>query len=373
MTTPSDPPPSYEEAIRGGPRRLPRQMRNGIPLRARRSMEDELRPLPNGWVREFDPETRHQFFVDTLASPPRSIWHHPYDDDVYLDSLPPDERERIRATHHRRRRPSAADIVAEETDGDDDDDDDDDGEAGYHSSTSSTSPHSSEDDDDEEEEEEEEKETKKPTQHERWRKRRHSLGRKLKDRLTGTTHEQRVAERAQRAAAERELYRQHRMVRQAMMDAMRTGRPQPLGVARDNNHHDDRAAGPWLWLTSPSSSSAAHSLPPASPRLYLEPPGRTFPGVIAVRRLSPYLCEVIYDHERRPGPPGRYLRPEADMYGVGYGGYGCGGHGGGRWDRPQVAYRRPLGTGFGGGLGMPLMMPSLLGGMMLGGMMGSAF
>ncbi|KAL2173660.1 uncharacterized protein P884DRAFT_280807 [Thermothelomyces heterothallicus CBS 202.75] len=360
MTTPSDPPPSYEEAVRGGPEALPRQARNGIPLRARRSMEDELRPLPHGWVRELDPETRHQFFVDTLASPPRSIWHHPYDDDTYLDSLPLPERDRIRATRSaaQRRRPSVADIVAEETDGDD-------GEPDYHSSPSSPSSPRREGENQDRgqagDEEEEEEEEKKPKQDERWLQRRHSLGRRLKDRLTGTTHEQRAAERARRAAAERELYRQHRLVRRAMIDAMRTGRPQPLGVAWGGD-----ASGWW-------SSSSSSSSPPSSARLYLEPPGRTFPGVVAVHRLSPYLIEVIYDREQRPGPPGRYLRPEGDMYGVGYGGYGCGGHGGGRWDRPQVAYGRPLGTGFGGGLGMPLMIPSLLGGMMLGGLMGSAF
>ncbi|KAL2193105.1 hypothetical protein P885DRAFT_46212 [Corynascus similis CBS 632.67] len=318
MTTPSEPPPSYEQAVSGGPDALPQQARNGIPLRARRSMEDELRPLPHGWVREFDPETQHQFFVDTMASPPRSIWHHPYDDEVYLDSLPPAERERVRAAHSGvfQRRPSAADIAAEDTDGNSDVDDDDGRDV----------------DDDKDG---------------RQRHGGRSLGRKLKDRLTGTTHEQRAAERARRAAAERELYRQHRLVRRAMLEAMRTGRPQPLG--RDES---DRGGD--------------------RPHLYLEPPGRTFPGVVAVRRLSPYLSEVVYEGGRRPGPPGRYLRPEADMYGIGYGGYGCGGLAGGRWERPPMAYSRVPGRGYGGGLGMPLMMP-LMGGMMLGGLMGSAF
>lgn len=302
MTTPAEAPPSYEQAIHGGPESLPQEARNGIPLPARRSMEDELRPLPPGWVREFDPETQHQFFVDTMASPPRSIWHHPYDDDTYLDSLPPSERDQIRATHSGPpRRPSAADIAAEDTDGDSSDAGD---------STSS----------------------------------KRSLGRKLKDRLTGTTHEQRAAERARRAAAEHELYRQHRLLRRAMHEAMRTGRPQLLG--RDENR--------------------AH--------VYLEPPGHTFPGVSGVRRLSPYLSEVVYDGSdgRRPGPAGRYLRPEGEMYGMGYGGYGCGRFAGGRWDRPGVEYRRVPGRGFGGGFGTPLMMP-LVGGMMMGGLMGAAF
>lgn len=302
MATPSEPPPSYEQAVNGGPDTLPAQVRNGIPLHARRSMEDELRPLPHGWVREFDPETQHQFFVDTMASPPRSIWHHPYDDDIYLNSLPPTERERVRTTHSSfHRRPSAADIAAEHTDDESD------------------------------------------SEHPNGKKEKRSLGRKLKDHLTGTTHEERAAERERRAAAEREMYRQHRILRHAMFEAMRTGRPQLIG--RDENR--------------------VH--------VYLEPPGHTFPGVTGVRRLSPYLTEVRYDGSdgRRPGPSGRYLRPEGDMYGYGYGGYGCGKYAGGRWDRPVDPYNRFAGRGFGGGMGIPLMMP-LMGGMMLGGLMGAA-
>ena len=136
-----------------------------------------------------------------------------------------------------------------------------------------------------------------------------SLGRKLKDHLTGTTHEERTAERTRRAAAEREMYRQHRILRRAMFEAMRSGRPQLMG--RDENRV----------------------------RVFLEAPGHTFPGVTAVARLSPYLSEVNYDGSdgRRTGPRGRYLRPEGDMYGCGYGEYGCGkfaAEGGiGRWTR----------------------------------------
>ncbi|KAK4139007.1 hypothetical protein BT67DRAFT_30637 [Trichocladium antarcticum] len=302
MDTPSEPPPSYEQAT--GPDTLPPHPRNGIPLHARRSMEDELRPLPPGWVREFDPETQHQFFVDTMSSPPRSIWHHPYDDEVYLNSLPPSERGTIRKTHSgldsSRQRPSQADMTAESTDGESDTD----------------RGHGDKD--------------------------HRSLGRKLKDRITGTTHEERAAERARRAAAEHEMYRQHRILRRAMLEAMRTGRPQLMG--RDENRT----------------------------KVYLEPPGHTFPGVTGVRRVSPYMSEVVYDGAdgRRAWPSGRYLRPEGEMYGNAYGGYGCGKFGGGRWDRPTDRYGRPVGRGFGGGLGFPLMAP-LLGGMMLGGLTGA--
>jgi hypothetical protein len=280
-------------------------------------MEDELRPLPAGWVREFDPDTQHQFFVDTMSSPPRSIWHHPYDDDVYLASLPAAECEQIQKTHAAagpHRRPSAADIAAEDTAEDTD----------SGNSSASSSPL--------------DQKNSKP----RHQRRRLSLGRRLKDHLTGTTHEQRAAERARRAAAEHELYRQHRLLRQAMRDAMRSGRPQLLG--RD----------------------------PDRVRVFLEPPGHTFPGVAGVTRLSPYVSEVVYDESdgRRPGPPGRYLRPEGDMYGMGYGGYGCGKFAGGRWDRPGEEYARMEGTGFGGGMGVPLMAP-LLGGVMLGSLAGT--
>ncbi|ERF70944.1 hypothetical protein EPUS_06729 [Endocarpon pusillum Z07020] len=84
--------------------------RNGIPALHRRSMEDEARPLPPGWVRQYDAKEGHQFFVDTNANPPRSIWHHPYDDEQYLSTLTSEERERIQATAMA---PNHADIAAE--------------------------------------------------------------------------------------------------------------------------------------------------------------------------------------------------------------------------------------------------------------------
>ncbi|KAL7339225.1 hypothetical protein BJY59DRAFT_699189 [Rhodotorula toruloides] len=51
-----------------------------IPDEARQSILDEQRPLPEGWRREFDANSGHYFYVDTLAKPPRSIWTHPLDD-----------------------------------------------------------------------------------------------------------------------------------------------------------------------------------------------------------------------------------------------------------------------------------------------------
>ncbi|WWD02174.1 hypothetical protein V865_000212 [Kwoniella europaea PYCC6329] len=52
----------------------------------RRSMDDEQRDLPEGWVRCFDPKQQHAFYVDERTK--RSTWLHPYDDPEFLRSLP---------------------------------------------------------------------------------------------------------------------------------------------------------------------------------------------------------------------------------------------------------------------------------------------
>ncbi|CAD6590605.1 MAG: hypothetical protein TREMPRED_005814, partial [Tremellales sp. Tagirdzhanova-0007] len=52
----------------------------------RRSMDDETRDLPKGWVRCFDPKTNHHFYVDEHTK--RASWVHPYDDPEYLRTLP---------------------------------------------------------------------------------------------------------------------------------------------------------------------------------------------------------------------------------------------------------------------------------------------
>ena len=66
-------PPSYQEAVttggsnkKAGGLQVPE-----IPADRRRSMEDEHRSLPRGWVRQYDDRNHHQFFVDTNADPPR--------------------------------------------------------------------------------------------------------------------------------------------------------------------------------------------------------------------------------------------------------------------------------------------------------------
>ncbi|WWC63520.1 uncharacterized protein I303_106123 [Kwoniella dejecticola CBS 10117] len=57
-------------------------------IETRRSMDDEQRDLPEGWVRCFDPKQQHAFYVDERTK--RSTWLHPYDDPEFLNSLPKD-------------------------------------------------------------------------------------------------------------------------------------------------------------------------------------------------------------------------------------------------------------------------------------------
>jgi len=54
----------------------------------RHSMEDEARPLPKGWVRDYDHANKHHFYVDTNSKPPRSIWVHPFEDDQFQQEHP---------------------------------------------------------------------------------------------------------------------------------------------------------------------------------------------------------------------------------------------------------------------------------------------
>ncbi|KAL8678088.1 MAG: hypothetical protein Q9186_005527 [Xanthomendoza sp. 1 TL-2023] len=270
---PDEPPPSYDAATAARPNPAPPgstqsflRVRNGIPPEYRRSMEDEGRPLPTGWQRQYDPQNQHQFFVDTRQEPPRSIWHHPYDDDEYMNSLDPAERQKIQGSL---RVPSHADINAESSEDD-------------HASTQPLPP--------------------RPEKPEKQR-----FGRKMKDKLTGTTHEQRQEERRQRAIAEEQAYQRHRQLRQAMVTAMNTGQPQHIGKDRDGRD------------------------------LYIEPPQHVNRGG--------------YGYGYNPYTQGPYASPNA------------------RFLRPTGPYGRPYGGGYGGGYGLPLA-GGLMGGMLLGGMMG---
>ena len=282
---PDEPPPSYDaataqnttQAHSSSTLQVPHRTRNGIPPEYRRSIEDEGRPLPPGWVRQFDAENDHQFFVDTNHEPPRSIWHHPYDDDEYINSLSPAERQRIQAEMVV---PGQADIVAESSDDD----------ASHHDppkgkpANTKTSPSS---------------EQAKP-----------SFGRRWKDKVTGTTHEQRQEQRRQRAIAEEQAYQHHRQIRQAMVQAIQTGQPQFAGKDRDGKD------------------------------LYIEPPQGAYPGQRG-NGFNPY----------QQGP---YSNPNA------------------RFVRPVHPYQRPYGRGYGGGYGLPLA-GGLLGGLLLGDAIGGGF
>ncbi|KAL9577470.1 MAG: hypothetical protein Q9212_006346, partial [Teloschistes hypoglaucus] len=210
---PDEPPPSYDAATAPQTHLAPpssgqhsHRVRNGIPPEYRRSMEDEGRPLPPGWVRQYDTGNHHQFFVDTNKDPPRSIWHHPYDDDEYMNTLTPNERHKIRDSL---RVPNHSDIAAESSD-------EDHPSPTSHTGPSTTNPtHPSSS-----------SSSQQPPE-------KQSFGRKMKDKLTQTTHAQREEQRRQRAIAEQQAYERHRQLRQAMVTAMNTGEPQFIGKDRD--------------------------------------------------------------------------------------------------------------------------------------------
>jgi hypothetical protein len=205
---PHEPPPSYESAT-GSSSTEPtpgiarvstdepgaRVDRNGIPMERRRSMEDELRPLPPGWVRTFDPESHHQFFVDTKADPPRSIWTHPYDDEQFLSTLSPEERTKY---SRMKRTVTLDDLAAEDSDDDHELPPRPDGGRGRGKSTEPELTGF------------------------------HKFSRKLKDKVTGSTHTEREQQRARRAEQDRRAYQAHLRARQALIRAMETGEPQFL-------------------------------------------------------------------------------------------------------------------------------------------------
>ncbi|KAF2760465.1 hypothetical protein EJ05DRAFT_462532 [Pseudovirgaria hyperparasitica] len=207
-----------------------------IPDEYRRSMEDEGRPLPKGWVRTFDPDSTHQFYVDTTRDPPRSIWNHPYDDDEYLSSLPSAERERLEQENMTsylggaKRDPSHEDYIHAHSDVSDDDH--------QHAPTGSAATSNSAGTAELPPRPDGGKDKGKGNDN-------RSFGRKLKDKVTGTTHEERQRTRAQREAEERKMYERHMQLRKAMVKAMQTGEPQLIGKDKDGND---------LYLTPPKQS-----------------------------------------------------------------------------------------------------------------------
>lgn len=251
-------------------------------------MEDEARPLPEGWTRQYDEQSHHQFFVNTLSKPPRSIWHHPYDDDEYMSSLTPEERTRIQSLSHI---PTSADLRAESS-GDDD--------HYEHPVGTGSSAH--------------------PDLPPRNKQENiggvHKFGRKMKDKLTSSTHEEREMDRRRRAEEEQRAYERHQHIRRQMSLAMETGQPQLLG--KDKNGKD----------------------------VYIEPP----------------QMQQGYGY----GGGGYGYNPySSGLYGPAYGPYGAPNA---RYLRPQYPYGRPYGGGYGGGLGLPLL-GGLAGGALLGGLL----
>ena len=246
-------------------------------------MEDEIRNLPPGWIRQYDAKSDHHFYVDTKAHPPRSIWHHPYDDDTYLKSLSAEERERIEELH--RLPPSREDIINAESD--------------------TENPNS------EFPQELPPRPNKNgPDANPHGLKK---YGRKLKDKLTDTTHEQREAERRLHEQQEEEMYRRHQVVRQAMQAAWETGQPQLLG--KDNEGRD----------------------------VYIEPP-----------RSSQFNQFNQSGYGVNPYAGGPYSQPNTRFI---------------PYPEPQYPYTgRPYGYGYGYGMGLPLM-GGLAGGALLGGLL----
>lgn len=282
---PEDAPPSYQVAVSTGnstasPR--PRQPsllevpdgHNGIPREARKSMEDEMRSLPKGWVRQYDTKENHQFFVDTTADPPRSIWTHPYDDEQYLASLSSEERERIQAEEATMRRPATpASFVDEKR---------------QHDEHTPTSPHESYPPD----------LPQRPGQSQADRKK--SFGERLKNKVTGMTREERDIERAKRAEEERRYYEAHMKFRQALRQAQVTGQPQHLG--KDEQGKD-------VYLLPPQSGYGGYG---------------GFSRGFGGQYIQP---SPVYNNPnaRFIPPPQPYARPG---YGYGYGSpYGGGGYG----------------------------------------------
>ena len=252
-------------------------------------------------MRQFDEKSHHQFFVDTKANPPRSIWHHPYDDEDYLRTLPSEERERIESLHGLQREPTQADIAAEISD-----DDHDSHSIGKGSPTDSRPSQRPAD------------LPPRPAASQEKK----TFGRKLKDKLTNTTHEQREAERHQRAQEEMRAYEAHQAFRRAMAEAARTGQPQYVGKSRD---------GKDVYIEAPQG-----------------PAGYGYgPGCYRRGGGGPYGGYAGPGQAYNPYAQGPYANPDA------------------RFIRPADPYYRPNGYGYGGGLGLPLL-GGLAGGLLLG-------
>ncbi|GAA6049302.1 hypothetical protein JCM3770_005930 [Rhodotorula araucariae] len=199
-----------------------REDEGGIPSEARRELLDAERPLPEGWRREFDRNSEHFFYVDTKANPPRSIWSHPLDDPDFLRANP--------EIAQKYAPPPGAPP----------------GDSSTSSSGGTTPAHSSSADEkhrhsfgrgegDDGHKKGETLRKSRPVQQQQQQQQQHNtqekhddrtLGRRMKDKLTGSTHEERVAERKKRAEEEKRQYDEYLRRRGEMLRAVNQGRYQ---------------------------------------------------------------------------------------------------------------------------------------------------
>ncbi|KAG8632141.1 hypothetical protein KVT40_001281 [Elsinoe batatas] len=199
---PDDAPPSYDAATASSSSNRPNNSDTAhlqVPeatRAARKSMEDEHRPLPRGWSRQWDTKEQHQFFVDTKVNPPRSIWIHPLDDPETLESLSSEERERLQEEDDRAQRSPSP---------------------GHHDYPDLPARPSG---------------SHQPSH----TKQKKSFGERVADKVTGMSKEERDRQRAQRAEEERQYLEMHARFRTALHRAQMTGQPQFL--ARDRDGHD---------------------------------------------------------------------------------------------------------------------------------------
>lgn len=283
--TPTDAPPSYD-AVTGSSTKSsgskPSHLEvpgahNGIPPHHRRSMEDEYRPLPDGWVRQWDDREQHQFFVDTRADPPRSTWVHPYDDETYLQTLTSEEREMLQEQERLRRELQDDEFTI------------------YDNKTGSSKPISAQNTGSSFPTELPPRDSHGSTAS----KGKVGFGEKLKEKVTGQTKEERAKAKALREKQEREYYEAHVKFRQAMQQAQVTGKP--VLFAKDAQGRD----------------------------VYVEPPqqyGGGYGGGYGAGYgqnaygYSPYQSGPYANPNARfIRPPGAYGRPYGGGYGGGYG------------------------------------------------------
>lgn len=299
---PTDAPPSYATATgssttsnaAGSNRLQVPGARNGIPAQHRRSMEDEHRPLPEGWVRQWDQKEQHQFFVNTKATPPKSIWHHPYDDDEYLSTLSSEQREQIQEDERQRLQRI---------------DDHSDDESSKHSKSSAPVSSHATGSSSFPQELPPRDSAAGDSHHKK------GFGERFKEKVTGQTKEERARERQLRDQQEREYYEAHQRFRQCLQQAQMTGKPQFFAKDRDGKD------------------------------IYIEPPNTGYGGYGGYNNGYGYNP---YQSGPYSNPNARFIRPSYPYQrGYGYGPYG-GGYGGGGFGMPIAA--GALGGLFLGGL-----------------------